>query len=142
MRDLSQQRLGAIKGVDPRQFRPQRLDPGGVDRGGVHPAGVEIADLAFFAHGGAGIRPGRGLFQDPADQLLIALAEQRESPPAGVIAGQRMGPVPAAVGELEEVLGRVNRAIQIGQREHRRRQRGFVRLRAPGSPYARGRERH
>jgi hypothetical protein len=84
-------------GVDLRQPGLDRREPGGLDRRLVHAGAVEVADLLAFGVPGGVLG---GVFDQPLEQLAIALVDDRERAYPLVLVGRQLDLVePAAAGE-------------------------------------------
>ena len=88
----------------------------------IHAGGVEIADLLFVRRA-LGIADG-GLFEDVLKNGAIAVVDQRQDSPAGLVGRNRVLGHPGSAGVLVEVLARIGGQIHVGGAESRERLRG------------------
>ncbi len=93
----------------------QRRSAQPIGFGAVHAGGPEVADLLLVgAVGGIGLG---GFLVDAAGLLPQFLHDQVADAPGGFGAGDRVGLDPASVGEIEEVVTGVHRAVDVGGEE-------------------------
>src|SRR5262249_12847588 len=103
--DLGLERRERLDRIDAIDFGPQRLDAGGLDRRLVHAGAVEIAELPSV-RAGRGPLVRRGVLEDRAQRLAVALLDLIERPPRGVLRRYGVLLQPAADRVLVEVCAR------------------------------------
>ena len=118
------------------KVRLQRLHPLAFDGGFVHAAGVEVADFLDVGAGGRGVTAlgdgGGAFFQDDVHGGLVAFVESVETAPARLVRRDGVVLEPGAVGEVVEIVARLDAAVEVGGIERRQRGRHHVVRRAGG----------
>ena len=105
-----EQVVAVAGGVDLRQPGLDGSEPGALDRRLVHAGAVEVTDL--LALGVAGRVLG-GIFDQPLQELAVALVDHREGAHPLALVGRQLDLVePAAAGEAIEVGARVGRPVE------------------------------
>ena len=129
------QNTGAVLDCgDTVKFLLERFGAGLLDALLVHTAGVEGADLAFDAvlRGAAQLVVFGGVFEDFMQHVVIAVVHEVEHGEGGAIRGDGGRGQPFAVGELVEVLIRLDGRVHAGQVDAGVRRVGEPGRRPPG----------
>src|SRR4029077_6360627 len=97
---------------NPFEFRLKRLQPCRFDLALIHAAGIEVAHLVPV-RARSGVLVLRRLLQNTVQHILIVVVEDGERAPSRIRRRYVVVLDPPARSEMEEVIARRNRAVQI-----------------------------